>query len=95
MPTCTHCAVTWTWRETIKALFTTNDFFLCPHCHTRQHQATRSKKLSSILTLLVISAPFLVTIFTNSSALIGLSLLLLDSIIFLACYPFLLKLEAD
>lgn len=92
MPTCTHCASTWTWRETMKASFTTNDYLTCPHCQTRQYQTTRSKKLSNLLTFIIIAAPFLVTIFTDSSALIGLCLLLLDSVIFFACYPWLLKL---
>lgn len=91
MPTCTHCASTWTWRETIKASMTTNDYMTCPHCQARHYQTTKSKKLSTMITLILLTIPFIASTLFDGSARIGLLLLLINTVIFLACYPFILK----
>ncbi|WP_059106204.1 TIGR04104 family putative zinc finger protein [Shouchella shacheensis] len=93
MPTCEHCGYTWTWKESLKKLFTFRPEMVCPSCEEKQYQTQRSKMKSSFL-MIVVLLPLLMTTFFDISValLLGLSPILL--VFSMSISPFLMEVSS-
>lgn len=92
MPTCENCHNKWSWKQTIRKMFTLDTTLICPYCGERQYQTRKSKKKASILNLLVLS-PLLLDIFFDVSVAILLSLFPILFIIIVSFNPSLMHLS--
>lgn len=94
MPTCQNCHRNWTWKQTIKSIFTLDSAMPCPYCEKRQFQTRKSKKRLGLLNLLVL-LPLLLNVFLNIPVLILLSLFPLLFILIMSFNPFLMQLSNE
>lgn len=53
MPTCQSCQTTWSYKETMKAMWTLDPVKTCPHCGARQHISKKGRQRSILVTLFV------------------------------------------
>jgi len=91
MPICQKCEHKWTWKESMKSLFRLK----CPNCEEKQFQSAKSKKKTSILSIVPISIIFLVNVFSSLSFGSGAILLIVFLGAMFGLYPFLLQLSNE
>ena len=94
MPICQNCNHHWSWKQTIKKMFTLDTGMNCPSCGNKQFLTSKSKKRSNVLIFL---APFimLLNILFDMPGPITLGLLVLAFFFAFAIYPFLIKLTNE
>lgn len=44
MPICQNCHKQWSWKQTVKKMFTLDTGMICPNCGKKQLLTTQSKK---------------------------------------------------
>lgn len=90
MPICHNCHKQWTWKQTVKKMFTLDTGMICPYCDKKQFLTTQSRKRSSITAFF---APFimLVGILFDLSPVTTLILLAVSLFAAIAIYPFLVE----
>lgn len=93
MPTCQSCNNHWSWKQTIKKMFTLDTGMNCPSCGNKQFLTSKSKKRSNVLIFL---PPFimLLAILFDIPAPVTLVLLAMAFFVATAIYPFLIKLTS-
>src|SRR5699024_12843661 len=72
MPTCANCHSKWSWKQTMKKMFTLDTGMNCPYSGERQYQTGKSKKKAGILNFLDL-LPLLLNMFFDIPAAILLS----------------------
>ena len=92
MPVCMNCNKTWSWKEVVKKSFTLKNSITCSHCGEEQYPTSRTKKMTSLISFGGLTIIMGMNIFLGPSWLFFFALLLLYPI-FIATYPFILKLS--
>ncbi|TRM10781.1 hypothetical protein FH966_03085 [Lentibacillus cibarius] len=72
MPTCQNCHNKWSWKQTMKKMFTLDTGMNCPYCGERQYQTRKSRKNAGLLNFFIL-LPLLLNIFFDIPAAILLS----------------------
>ena len=92
MPVCTNCNNSWSWIEVVKKSFILKNSLTCLHCGAEQYPTARTKKMTSLISFCGLTLIMGMNIFLGPSWVFFFALLLLF-LIFLATYPFILKLS--
>ncbi len=93
MPTCENCGQKWTWKKVVLQTVKFKNNATCPYCGTTQYIVPKSRKLTGIFGYI---PAFLVIMLTLVLDLDGLGIIVLTAtlmIVFLALYPFIIKLS--
>ncbi|WP_077329528.1 TIGR04104 family putative zinc finger protein [Virgibacillus siamensis] len=90
MPICQNCGETWTWKQTLRAIFK----WKCPHCHEKQYESASSRRKTGMFSLLPIILVPLIYLFDFSWWGI-VFLFIVYMTIFFGAYPFVLKLSNE
>src|SRR5699024_3469843 len=53
MPTCQNCHEQWSWKQTMKAMFTLNVRLTCPHCGSEQYLTAKARKRTNMVNFLI------------------------------------------
>jgi len=93
MPTCANCHSKWSWKQTVKKMFTLDTGMNCPYCGERQYQTGKSKKKAGILNFFVL-LPLLLNIFFDIPAAILLSSFPVLFFLIMSLNPFLMNLSS-
>lgn len=94
MPICQNCHKQWSWKQTVKKMFTLATGIECPYCGNTQFLTTRSRIRSSIIAFFAPSI-MLLNIFVDLSLVAALILLGGSFIAAIAMYPFLIELTDE
>ena len=92
MPICKNCRNNWSWKQTVKKMFTLDTGMKCPYCGENQYQTQKSKKRTSILNSIVL-LPLLLNIFFDIPIVMLLSLFPVLFIIVISLSPFIMHLS--
>lgn len=95
MPTCDQCQQTWSWRKTIRATTTLNPALTCPYCKETQYQTKSSRRNLSILPMITVAVPMLLTIFTDISQATALGLLFVFALATVLLSPILVEISSE
>ncbi|MGK7377923.1 TIGR04104 family putative zinc finger protein [Planococcus sp. 1R117A] len=88
MPKCTYCDLQWSWKQTIKKMFTLNNKLECPVCGKTQYISRKSKKRLSLLNIAIL-LPLLLNVFASTNPLFIIALIFSLFLLSLAIMPFL------
>jgi len=93
MPTCDYCKTKWTYKETLKMLFSFKAEMICPHCGERQYQSKKSQAIAPF-TGLIVFLPLLLSIFIDIPVFLSLLLIPILAIGVLLSFPFFTRLSS-
>lgn len=93
MPTCAKCRYSWTWKETMSNIYTwdENRKMKCPSCREKQYISIRSRRKTSIVTLLLLVIILLSNLVFGPSY-IAVTILFVLIPVQLLSYPFFIRL---
>ncbi|WP_404335342.1 TIGR04104 family putative zinc finger protein [Planococcus rifietoensis] len=94
MPICQNCHKQWSWKQTVKKMFTLDTSMICPHCGKKQLLTTQSKKRAGLLNFLTPLAMLFGVLF-NLSVITIFILIIASGVIVIAAYPFLVELTEE
>lgn len=94
MPTCQHCAYTWTYSEALKTLFTISTGMTCPNCQEKQYAGKKTRN-TTIAFIFFAIALALGLAFTLKASLINVAILFILFAIYIFTYPFMLELQNE
>ncbi|GAB4074747.1 hypothetical protein GCM10028778_22500 [Barrientosiimonas marina] len=92
MPTCENCHNTWSWKQTMKKMFTLDPGMNCPYCGERQYQTRKSKNKAGFLNAFVF-LPIFLNIFFDIPAAILISLFLVLTSLVISLHPVVMHLS--
>lgn len=94
MPICQNCHKQWSWKQTVKKMFTLDTGMICPYCGKKQFLTTESKKRAGLTNFLTPLVMLLGVLFDLSLTTI-LILLAVSFFVVIASYPFLVELAEE
>ncbi|WP_379083159.1 TIGR04104 family putative zinc finger protein [Metaplanococcus flavidus] len=91
MPTCQNCNNQWSWKQTVKKMFTLDTAMVCPYCGKTQYYTDPSKKRNGLLVFL---APLVMLfgLLFDIPPHITLGILVMTFFFSIAVSPFLIKI---
>lgn len=95
MPNCESCGQAWSWKTVVKKTMKLTNQAKCPYCKKTQYLIPKSRKLTAIYSYI---PAFLIITLSLVLDLNGWGIFLLAAallIMFLALYPFMVKLSTD
>ncbi|MCM3086495.1 hypothetical protein M3557_01055 [Bhargavaea ginsengi] len=94
MPVCATCHHRWTFRETLRAMYTLKPTMTCPNCRTEQHLTSASRKRGAFMPFLIL-LPMLANVFFDLNWLILFGGMATIAIAFNLIYPRLIELTDE
>lgn len=94
MPICQNCHKQWSWKQTVKKMFTLDTGMICPYCGKKQLLTTQSKKRAGLTNFLTPLAMLFGVLF-NLSVITIFILIIASGVIVIAAYPFLVELTEE
>ncbi|HLR52140.1 MAG TPA: TIGR04104 family putative zinc finger protein [Candidatus Avamphibacillus sp.] len=92
MPTCQNCKSKWSWKQTFKKSFTLDTAMTCPYCGEKQYVTSRTRNISTMITMMIITIVMLMNIFFGPSFIFVF--ILIGSIPFMVgLYPYWVELS--
>ncbi|MBR7794498.1 hypothetical protein GT022_00385 [Agaribacter marinus] len=92
MPICQKCNNKWSWKQTLKKMFTLDTGMTCPYCREKQYLTQKSKKKAGLLNFFV-PLPLLFNIFFDIPGIILLRLFPVLFFLIMSLHPFLIRLS--
>ena len=94
MPVCANCRHHWSFRETLRAVYTLKPTMTCPNCRKEQHLTAASRKRGALMPFLVV-IPMLINVFFDLNWLAVIGEMLMIAVIFNLVYPRLIDLTEE
>nr|WP_106783567.1 TIGR04104 family putative zinc finger protein [Lysinibacillus timonensis] len=93
MPTCQHCGTEWSFKQTLKKMFTFTTAMQCPHCNEKQYYTKRARKRTALLSF---ASPFIILLnLFDISAYLLVGTFVLYCVFVMGVYPFLVELSNE
>ncbi|AYV71651.1 hypothetical protein M1D49_18525 [Bacillus sp. PK3-056] len=92
MRTCQNCDQKWTWKQTLKSSFTLDNKLICPHCREKQYVTSRTRGITFMATILIITFTLLSNLLLGPS-FVFVVILISFILIVLGLYPFWVELS--
>lgn len=94
MPICNNCHHKWSWKQTVKKMFTLVPSMTCPFCKQKQYQTRRSKRKAASINMLSL-VPLLLNLLFDIPTVLILSLFPILFLFLISINPFLIQLSNE
>lgn len=94
MPVCTNCHHRWSFRETLRAMYTLKPSMTCPNCKQEQHLTSASRKRGAYMSFLSL-IPMLLNVFLEVNWWTVIGGVLLVAAVFHLIYPRMIELTDE
>ncbi|MFC7364678.1 MULTISPECIES: TIGR04104 family putative zinc finger protein [Bhargavaea] len=94
MPICANCRHRWSFRETLRAMYTLKPTMTCPNCKQEQHLTSASRKRGAFMPFLIL-IPMLLNVFFEMNWLTLIGGMLLVAVVFNLVYPRLIEVTNE
>ncbi|MGM0896539.1 MAG: TIGR04104 family putative zinc finger protein [Bacillota bacterium] len=94
MPICHNCHKQWSWKQTVKKMFTLDTGMICPYCGKKQFLTTQSKKRAGLVNFLT-PLVMLLGVLLDLSSITILMLIIASGAVIIAAYPFLVEFSDE
>lgn len=92
MRTCQKCNRKWTYKKTLKNSFILDNKLICPHCGEKQYVTFRTRRITFMATILIITFTLLSNLLFGPSFVLGF-ILIGFILLVLGLYPFWVELS--